>query len=73
MTLCHEELSTKLEICSEKLNFTLTAMTGSQKVESHVVDIMVESMDGSTSVVLENLGACEMFQFQKGAFREEKI
>ena len=31
MTLCYEELSTKLEISSEKLNFTLTGMTGSQK------------------------------------------
>ena len=55
VTLCHEELSTKLEICGEKLNFTLTGMTGSQKVESQVVDIVVESMDGSTSVALENI------------------
>ena len=55
VTLCHEELSTKLEICGEKLNFTLTGMTESQKVESQVVDIVVESMDGSTSVALENI------------------
>ena len=73
VTLCHEELSTKLEICGKKLNFKLTGMKGSQKVESQVVDIVVESIDGSTSVVLQNLGPCEMFRFQKGAFREEKI
>ena len=45
VTLCHEQLSTTLEICGKKLNFTLTGMTGSQKVESQVVDIVVESMD----------------------------
>ena len=48
-------------------------MTGSQKVESQVVDIVVESIDGSTSVVLQNLGPCEMLRFQKGAFQEKKI
>ena len=28
VTLCHEELSTKLEICGKNMNFTFTGMTG---------------------------------------------
>ena len=55
VTLCHGELSTNLEICGEKPNFTWTGMGRSQKVESQVVDIVVESGGGSTSVVLENI------------------
>ena len=73
MTLCHEELSTKLEICGNKLNFTLTGMTGSQKVESQVVDLVVESMDGSTSVVLENIRTVRNTPISEGCIprREE--
>jgi hypothetical protein len=37
------------------MNFTLTGMTGSQNVESQLVDIVVESMDGTTVVELENV------------------
>ena len=62
----HEELSTKLEICGKKLNFTLIAMTGSQKVESQVVDLVVESMDGLTSVVLENIRTVRNISISEG-------
>ena len=50
----------------EKLNFTLTGMTGSQKVESQVVDIVVESMDGSTSVALENIRTVRNIPISEG-------
>ena len=55
VTLCHEQLSDKLGFHGNKSNFTLTGMTGSQNVESRVVNIVVESMDGSTSVQLANV------------------
>ena len=50
----------------EKLNFTLTGMTGSQKVESQVVDIVVESIDGSTSVALENIRTVRNIPISEG-------
>ena len=74
VTLCHEELSTQLEICGEKLNFTLTGMTGSQKVKSQVVDIVVESMDGSTSVALENIRTVSDIPISEGCIpRKEDL
>ncbi|CAB4033480.1 Hypothetical predicted protein, partial [Paramuricea clavata] len=55
VTLCQEELTKKLQFYGKKMNFTLSGMTGSQKVESQLVDIAVESMDGTTVVELENV------------------
>ena len=55
VTLCHEELTERLHCHGKKRNFTLTGMTGSQQVESQLVDIVVESMDGTTAVELENV------------------
>jgi hypothetical protein len=55
VTLCQEELTKKLQFYGKKMNFTLTGMTGSQNVESQLVDIVVESMDGTTVVELENV------------------
>ncbi|CAB4012311.1 Hypothetical predicted protein, partial [Paramuricea clavata] len=48
VTLCQEERTKKLQFYGKKMNFTLTGMTGSQNVESQLVDIVVESMDGTT-------------------------
>jgi hypothetical protein len=55
VTLCQEELTKKLQFYGKKMNFTLTGMTGSQNVESQLVDIVVEYMDGTTVVELENV------------------
>ena len=52
VTLCHEQLVSKLELDRERLSFTLTGITGSTQMESHVVDLTVMSMDESIVVEL---------------------
>ena len=52
VTLCHEQLANKLELEGERLSFTLTGVTGSTQVESHVVDLIVLSIDESVAVEL---------------------
>ena len=36
VTLCHEQLVSKLDLDRERLSFTLTGITGSTQMESHV-------------------------------------
>ena len=55
VTLCHEQLANKLELDGERLNFTLTGMTGSTQMESRVVDLTVMSMDESVVVELPSV------------------
>ena len=52
VTLCHEQLVSKLELDRKKLSFTLTGITGSTQMESHVVNLTVISMDASIVVEL---------------------
>ena len=52
ITLCHEHLQQKLGVVGPKLNFTLSGMTGSTRVESlHIVT----SMDETVSVEFSNV------------------
>ena len=44
--LCHECLLNQLAVSGRKLDFTLSGMTGSTKVKSELVDIVVSFMDG---------------------------
>ncbi|XP_067055972.1 uncharacterized protein [Acropora muricata] len=52
VTLCHEQLLSKLELDRERLSFTLTGITGSTQMESQVVKLTVMSMDESIAVEL---------------------
>ena len=45
VTLCHEQLAKELGLDGERFGFTLTGMTGSQKVNSKLVDLLVKSID----------------------------
>lgn len=55
VTLCHEILQEKLGASGMKFNFTLSGMTGSTRVESEQIDLVVMSMDESVSVELSNV------------------
>ena len=55
VTLCHEHLQKKLGVSGPRLNFTLSGMTGSTRVESQLLDIVVTSMDETVSVELSNV------------------
>ena len=55
VTLCHEQLGSKLGLDRERLSFTLTGITGSVQVESHVVNLTVMSMDESIAVELQGV------------------
>ena len=55
VTLCHEHLQKKLGVSGSKLNFTLSGMTGSTRVESQLLDIVVTSMDETVSVELSSV------------------
>ena len=43
--LCHERLVRKLGLLGDKINYTLTGMTGSSEIEGQMVDITVKSID----------------------------
>ena len=55
VTLCHEKLRERLGASGTKLQFTLSGMTGSSRVESQQLDLVVMSMDESVSVELPNV------------------
>ncbi|XP_022803018.1 uncharacterized protein LOC111340435 [Stylophora pistillata] len=55
VTLCHEHLPKKLGVSGLRLNFTLSGMTGSTRVESQQLGIVVTSMDETVSVELPNV------------------
>ena len=52
ITLCHESLKESLGVSGTKLDFTLSEITGSTRVESQQVDLIVMSMDESVIVEL---------------------
>ena len=52
VTLCHEQLVSKLELDGERLSFTMTGTTSSTQVESPVVKLTVISVDESIVVEL---------------------
>ena len=52
VTLCHEQLVSKLELDRERLSFTLSGITGSTQMESQVGKLTVMSMDESIAVEL---------------------
>ena len=52
ITLCHESLKESLGVSGTKLDFTLSGITGSTRVESQQVDLIVMSMDESVIVEL---------------------
>ena len=51
-TLCHERLVKELGLDGQRFEFTLTGMTGSEKVDSKLVDLVVKSIDDSVEVEL---------------------
>ena len=55
ITLCHESLKEILGISGTRLDFTLSGITGSTRVESQQVDLIVMSMDESVTVELPNV------------------
>ena len=55
VSLCHEHLQMKLGVSGPRLHFTLSGVTGSTKVESQLLDIVVSSMDETVSVELSNV------------------
>ena len=52
VTLCHERLVKELGLDGERFEFTLTGMTGSERVDSKSVDLVVKSIDYSVEVEL---------------------
>ena len=55
VTLCHELLRKKLGVSGTELDFTLSGMTGSTKMNSQLIDITVTSIDNEASVDLSNV------------------
>ena len=55
VTLCLEHLQKKLAASGPRLNFTLSGMTRSTRVESQLLDIVVTSMDEPVSVEMSNV------------------
>ena len=52
VTLCHERLVKELGLDGQRFEFTLTGMTGSEKVDSKLVDLVVKSTYDSVEVKL---------------------
>lgn len=65
VTLCHERLMNALDMAGEKLSFTLTGINGSTEVESQLIDIVVESLDGTTTVELPNVKTVKSMSVSK--------
>ena len=65
ITLCHESLRESLDVSGAKLEFALSGITGSTRVESQQVDLIVMSMDESVTVILPNVRSV------KGPFSSE--
>ena len=66
VTLCHERLVKTLNLGGDKLKFTLTGINGSAEIESQLVDIHVESLDGCTAVELVNVKTVKQMPVSKG-------
>ena len=59
VTLCKEQLFSELGTRGSKCSYELQGVTGSRKVEGHVVDVVVMSMDGKVSEELLNVRTVE--------------
>ena len=55
VTLCHELLRKNLGVSGKELDFTLSGMTGSTRMNSQLIDITVTSIDNEASVDLSNV------------------
>ncbi len=55
-----------LNIGGNKLKYTLTGINGSTEVDSQLIDIVVESLDGSTAVELSNVKTVTQMPISKG-------
>ena len=55
VTLCHEVLRKKLGVSGTELDFTLSGMTGSTRMNRQLIDITVTSIDNEASVDLSNV------------------
>ena len=53
VTIYSEKLARSLKARGEKTSFNLTGITGSQNINSQLIDIAVESMDGTTIIELD--------------------
>ena len=59
VTLCKEQLFSELGTRSSKCSYELQGVTGSKKVEGHVVDVVVMSVDGKVFEELLNVRTVE--------------
>ena len=59
VTLCKEQLFSELGTQGSKCSYELQGVTGSSKVEGHVVDVVVMSVDGKVSEELLNVRTVE--------------
>ena len=71
VTLCHEQLVTELELDRESLSFTLTGITGSTQMESHVVNLTVMSMDESIVVELPDVRSVAQMPISRSCISRE--
>ena len=72
VTLCHENLQEKLGINGSKLEFTLSGMTGSTRVKSQQIHLVVMSMDESVSVKLSNVRTVKHMPISKSSIAEKE-
>ena len=70
VTLCHEQLGSKLGLDRERLSFTLTGITGSVQVESHV-NLTVMSMDESIAVELQGVRTVAQMSISRSCIPRE--
>ena len=59
VTLCKEQLFSELGTWGSKCSYELQGVTGCRKVEGHVVDVLVMSVDGKVSEELLNIRTIE--------------
>ena len=71
VTLCHERLMETLNLGGDRLKFTLTGINGSAEVESQLIDIHVESLDGSTAVELTKVKTVKQMPVSKGCIAKK--
>ena len=55
VTICSEKLARSLKARGKTTRFNLTDITGSQNIDSQLIDIAVESMDGKTIIELDRV------------------
>ena len=55
VTICSERLARSLKARGKKTSFNLTGITGSQNIDSQLIDIAVGSMDGTTIIELDGV------------------